>query len=176
MRTVLDPPSPSGTVVLDKSSNGIIGGESVRLEDAGLPAVGHAELPLPLSDSRRVYRSAVPGVKLTHPGGPLEGGAPPFQPSGAPGIEGQIADDIRDFARQLVKENSLKNPTQLKKFISAETQRQIEELKRQMSDRSRAKEQNEQTQKEINKKDQTRALERKIEERFKKDAAARRDS
>ena len=176
MRIVLQPHSPSGKVVSDKGLTITTNGDSVQLEDAYLPDVDPSELPIPIEDPRRIYRSAVPGIRLTHPGGPLEGGAPPFQPSGTSGITGQIPDDIRDYARQLIRENSPKNLRDLQKLIASETQKQILELKKRMSERNEAKEQNEQTQKEIDDKDEVRAIERKIEEKCKREAAARRDS
>ena len=39
-----------------------------------LPIIKEDELPLPLDDTRRVYPSPVAGLRLTHPGGYLEGG------------------------------------------------------------------------------------------------------
>jgi hypothetical protein len=40
-----------------------------------LPSIPTPSLPLPLSDHRRTYASAIPGIKLTHPGGWIEGGS-----------------------------------------------------------------------------------------------------
>lgn len=44
------------------------------IDETALPKLALQDLPVALDDPRRVYKSAIPGVLLTHPGGFIEGG------------------------------------------------------------------------------------------------------
>lgn len=86
---------------------------SIRYEDIDLdclPEVTQAELPLPLDDPRRRYASGIPGIRLTHPGGPLEGGVGVFGGSvGEDGLEG-TADESNNEPSDVQMGNSVVNP------------------------------------------------------------------
>lgn len=177
MNAVLDPSSPNGTIVLARNRNRTTNSDSIRIEDAVLPDIGSVELPLPLNDARRIYRSNVPGVRLTHPGGPVEGGPPSQIPSGVLGSDGQIPLEVRQYTQRLIGENDVKSTAQLKRAIAEETQRQMEELKKQMQDRQAAIHANERTAKELETLEVQRTDERKIEEKRRQQRAQdRRDS
>ena len=178
MRAVLDPVSPKGTVVLDKGSSAITNSDVVRLEDAALPDVSPLDVPLPLEDPRRVYRSAIPGVLLTHPGGPVEGGAPLNLAGSTVDSSGPPAPEVRELAQRLIKSNSIKSAAQLKKTIASETQKHLDDLRTQMQDRNEAIAENERLGKEIKQIEAERATERKIEKNWKlrRQAAERTNS
>ena len=178
MRAVLRPPPSSGTSVLEKGANSTVSGDQVRIEDAILPEIDSGELPLPLDDVRRSYRSNIHGIRLTHPGGPVEGGSSSEPPSGAQNCIGRVPLEIRQYAQRLIQDNTLKTPSALRKFIATETQRSLEELRTQMHDRKEAIDGNERIVKEISAKEGDRAYERKLLEKKLRelDTRSRRES
>lgn len=173
MRTVLEPPEPSGTVVLDKKDRATaVEGVSVRAEDVEFVTVDYGDLPLPLDDPRRIYRSPVPGVNLTQPGGLLEGGG--FRPATAEGKT--IPPEIQKFAQQYIRSNNIRNQTQMRRSIHAEISRLTGELTKTMNERRMALEQNEKIDGELEQNEAQRAMERRLEERMMSMTKRRRKS
>ncbi|KAL9095134.1 MAG: hypothetical protein Q9165_002737 [Trypethelium subeluteriae] len=106
---------------------------NVRPQD--LPDVPHEELPLPLDDPRRKFRSPVPGVKLTHPGGLLEGG---------PGSDHDAED-----AQKFIDHFQIRSNEELRQRISEQTDIAMEELKNRVNARQAAVENNEKVDNEL---------------------------
>ncbi|KAK4959614.1 hypothetical protein LTR66_013027 [Elasticomyces elasticus] len=94
-----------------------------------LPKVHRDELPLPLDDPRRIYASEIPGVRLTHPGGYIEGG-----PGPAPSND--------TYTKEFIKTFNIRTPAQLQFHKRREIDRGIEELRKEMQERKAAVEHN----------------------------------
>ena len=128
-------------VIPDYSDEQPVDGVSVRAQDVSLqslPQITENELPLALDDPRRVFRSPVPGVRLTHPGGYLEGG---------PGLN----PDIDTFPDEFLsgQHASLATPVQLRKVVEKEVNASVEQLMERLRARQRARVQNERIAKEL---------------------------
>ncbi|KAF2230948.1 hypothetical protein EV356DRAFT_535903 [Viridothelium virens] len=126
----------------------------VRPQD--LPDVQHEELPLSLNDPRRKFRSPIPGVKLTHPGGLLEGG---------PGSDHDAED-----AQKFIDHFQIRSSEELRQRISEQTDIAIEELKSRVNARQTAIENNEKVDKELAQKE----MEVRILQRMKDEAKERK--
>jgi len=116
-------------------------GDSVRAEDvdfAALPHITEEELPLPLDDARRVYASPVPGVRLTHPGGYLEGG---------PGLDPEMDTFPDDFFTNT--HPSISTTAQLDEAVKSEVASSVALLKQRMEARRQGREKNERIEKEL---------------------------
>ncbi|KXL48390.1 hypothetical protein M433DRAFT_541139 [Acidomyces richmondensis BFW] len=143
MNVVTDPDTPiAGIRVIPAGSDEEPqAGISIRAEDisfSSLPSVSENELPLPLDDARRVFASPVPGVKLTHPGGYLEGG---------PGLNPEMDTFPDDFIQNYPVRIS--NASDLKNAVEAEVERNLDLLQQRLKARRQAKERNEQIEKEL---------------------------
>ena len=101
-----------------------------------LPTLSMSDLPLPLSDSRRIFASPLPGINLTHPGGYIEGG-PGYSPH----------DD--EFARQFIPEHGIRNSAQLTQVVAGQIAENVALLEDRMRARRKAKEENGRIQREI---------------------------
>lgn len=113
---------------------------SVRAQDVSiqsLPIIPEDELPLALNDSRRIFASNVPGIKLTHPGGYLEGG---------PGLDPEIDTFPDDF---LSKNPGLGSAAELESAVAKEVETNVDLLKQRLRARQKAKERNEQIEREL---------------------------
>lgn len=155
MRVTLDPNAKQDgiRVIPDDSSEQPEDGVSVRARDVSLqslPTITEDELPLPLDDSRRVFASAIPGVKLTHPGGYLEGG---------PGLDPEMDTFPDDFFQN---NPSVTSPEDLRKAIKKEVDSSVELLKARLRARQQAKEKNEQIEKELKTLMDEHSMEQKI--------------
>lgn len=138
---ITNPPKtdPALRIIPNGSDEAPKQGTSIResaIDRATLPQIAFSELPLPLSDSRRIYASPVPGINLTHPGGYLEGG---------PGIA--PADD--EFARHFIAENNIRTAEELEAAVQREISANVELLRQRMWNRAEAKERNKRIGKEI---------------------------
>jgi len=143
MKVVMDPTSPiSGIrIIAAGSDEEPQPGISIRSEDislSSLPSIAENELPLLLHDARRVFASPVPGVKLTHPGGYLEGG---------PGLNPDMDTFPDDFLQN--QPARIFTASELKDAVEAEIERNLELLQQRLKARHRAKERNEQIEKEL---------------------------
>lgn len=140
-------------------------GVSVRARDvdaAKLPHVPFAALPLPLDDSRRVYASPVPGVRLTHPGGYLEGG-----PGFAPG------DDA--FVQEFIHQFGITDAAQLRDARDREIDQCLNEARERMQAKRDALEHNARIENELKTLMDQRDMELKIETRMRDEARERRE-
>ncbi|KAK4900970.1 hypothetical protein LTR27_002153 [Elasticomyces elasticus] len=125
MRAALDPDAKRDGIRIIPS------GSTERAQEA------EDELPLPLNDSRRIYASPVPGVKLTHPGGYIEGG---------PGL----APNMDTFPDDYFQNNpEITSADEFRKARTKEVDASIELLKERLRARQRAKEKNEQIEKQL---------------------------
>ena len=156
-KVISNPPPPDGIRVLYGDEKA--GDDQVRITDVGvqdLPSVQAGELPLPLNDPRRTFRSPVPGVRLTHPGGRLEGGpAPDF------GVE---------EAQKFVDRFQVRDTAELQQRIAEQMQVTMEELKRRVDARQTAVENNEKVDRDL----AQREMEGRIWQRMKDEAKERK--
>lgn len=105
-------------------------------ETSFLPRLDVPDLPLPPNDPRRLFTSPVPGLRLTHPGGYLEGG---------PGLN--AAED--EFGRHFCIEQGVRDARQLASAIARETARQMDIARGRARARRAAQERNERIKAEI---------------------------
>ncbi|EON63378.1 hypothetical protein W97_02605 [Coniosporium apollinis CBS 100218] len=169
MHLVLEPPSPSGIVILTDTNEQPVNHHSIRLADIdppSLPTIPAHELPLPLTDPRRIYRSPLPGLLLTHPNGSPEGGPSPFS---------SIPTTHDEFAQHFIRLHGIRSPEELERRLGAAMQEQKDELRRRMRRREEAIEHNARIEKEIRNLVDQRAMEVKLEEKLKAGAARRRE-
>lgn len=143
MVTVLHPPRPLGIVVLDQGAKSPSPPtESVRRSDvdtASLPNFDVSELPLGLDHPARRYRSSVPGINLTHPGGLLEGGA------GFGGESAAAEGERRELVEEILDEQGIRDA----KSFWAAVVRERNEARKELEDRMRARHKAKRTNKEI---------------------------
>ena len=153
------------TILPDESTLDPESGVSIRARDIDLdqlPLLTLDQLPLSLDDTRRVYTSPVPGVRLTHPGGYLEGG-PGFAPQ----------DDV--FAQDFITHFEITRPEQLRDVRAREIHHHLEEARRRFKARHNAAQHNARIEKEIKTLTDQREMELKIETRMRDVAQARRE-
>ncbi|KAK5109185.1 hypothetical protein LTR62_007270 [Meristemomyces frigidus] len=149
----------------EQPENGI----SVRVSDisiAGLPSVTEDELPLLLSDARRVFQSSIPGVKLTHPGGYLEGG---------PGLDPNMDTFADDFLHTHRRSNAGDVAT-LRTALDREVSSSIEELKQRLRAREQARWKNEQIEKELRGLEEEHDMELKIHNKMAENMQRKREA
>ncbi|KAF2774030.1 hypothetical protein EJ03DRAFT_254990, partial [Teratosphaeria nubilosa] len=169
MRAVLDPdvkqdgirviPSDS----IEQPEDGI----SVRANDISLqslPSIPEDELPIPLDDPRRIFASPVAGVKLTHPGGYLEGG---------PGLDPN-EDTFTDFF--LGNNSDINSADELRMAIQKDVDSQVEVLKERLRARQQAKERNEQIEKELKALMDQHSMELKVQNRIAEENARKKEA
>ena len=164
--------TPDGIrIIPEDSTEQSVNGVSVRAEGISaqsLPTISEDELPLNLTDPRRVFQSPIPGIKLTHPGGYLEGG---------PGLDPEMDTFPDDF---LANNPAISTPAQLRRARQKEIEASLEALKERLRARRRAKERNEQLEREIKTLTDQHSMEVRIqsqmaeEQRRKKEARAKR--
>lgn len=145
------PATPDGIrVIPEHSAEQPIEGVSVRAQDIlpeSLPTIAEGDLPLPLDDSRRVFASAIPGIRLTHPGGYLEGG---------PGLDPQLDTLPNEFS------SNHEQTRTTAEFDDARNQ-EIAENMSELMDRMRKREQALKQNEEVNKKLQELVLQHTME-------------
>lgn len=170
VQTLLDPDAKTDNgirVIPDDSDEAPEKGVSIRANDilaASLPDIQEGELPLPLNDPRRIYASAIPGIRLTHPGGYLEGG---------PGLDPEIDMFPKDF---LSHKATIGTPSDLRTAVQAEIDTHVEALKERLRARQRAKEKNEQIEKELRALVDQHNMELKIQRRMAEEQRAKREA
>jgi hypothetical protein len=136
MRIVLNPPPADGVILLNDGDDPPVGSGSVLRTAVDLERIrtfATSELPLPLDHPLRVYRSSVPGIRLTHPGGELEGGEGP----------GMSTSERASFARELIEDNRLRSATQFWRIVENEKREALKELEEKMRARQDAIRKNE---------------------------------
>lgn len=169
MQMILEPPSNDGgiRIIPEDSKEQPVDGISVRAKDISslsLPNIQENDLPLPLTDSRRIFASAVPGIKLTHPGGYLEGG---------PGLD----PDQDTFTNDFLEENKdISSAEELRARQQKEIDVNLEELKKRVEARRKAKEKNDEIEKKLkNLKDQ-HDMELKVHRKMADEAKAKKEA
>lgn len=154
-------------IIPDESDEEAIQGESVRLSEVdfqSLPHITEDELPLALHDTRRIFASPIPGIKLTHPGGYLEGG---------PGLDPEMDTFPDDF---LSSRPQVTSSTHLQKALQKEINSSLELLKERVRARQKAKEKNEQIEKEIKLLKDTHDLEVKVRKKMQEDSIQKKEA
>ena len=168
--TVLSSDTPqSGLRILsDDGDEQPVPGQSVRAEQINwddLPQIDEDELPLPLEDSRRVYASAVPGVRLTHPGGYLEGG---------PGLDPDMDTFPDDFFAN--QPQPITTPSALSAAVDKEVEASVALLKQRLEARREAKEKNERIGRELKGLVDQHEMELKIQRRMAEDQRRKKEA
>ncbi|KAI9653735.1 MAG: hypothetical protein M1821_006929 [Bathelium mastoideum] len=146
---VVNNPPPADGIPVD-------GEKETSMTDAWsqeLPDIAHDELPLPLQDPRRKFRSPVAGVRLTHPGGLLEGG---------PALDEDVAE-----AQKFIDQFQVKSSEELEQKVSQQLQVAMDELRSRASARQAAVENNEKVDRELQQHVAQREVEVRIEQRAK---------
>jgi hypothetical protein len=160
-------------VIPDDSSEEPVQGVSVRAQDISLqslPVIREEELPLPLDDRRRIFASPVPGIRLTHPGGYLEGG---------PGLDPEMDTFPEDFLQNNAY-TCISSISNLRAAVGKEIDASLELLRQRVQARRDAKERNERIEMDLKKMAEEHAMELKVnkklndERRAKKEAKERR--
>lgn len=154
-------------IIPDDSDETPEDGVSIRAQDvvfSSLPRIPEDELPLSLSDPRRVFASAIPGIKLTHPGGYLEGG---------PGLDPELDTFPDDF---LNHNTDIGTTAALSTAIQSDIEAQVETLKDRLRARQKAKEKNEQIEKELRALVDQHSMELKIQRRMAEEQKAKREA
>ncbi|KAI7228998.1 hypothetical protein KC330_g7646 [Hortaea werneckii] len=154
-------------VLPDSSDEQAVDGASVRAKDVSLqslPNISEDDLPLPLEDSRRIFVSPVPGVKLTHPAGYLEGG---------PGLDPEMDTFQEDF---LARHPDVTTPADLKSAVVKEVNEAVEQLKERLRKRRAAKERNEQIEKELKALRDQHEMELKIHNRMREESERKKEA
>ena len=170
IHAVLDPDAKHEgiRVVAEGSDEQAVDGVSIRIDEVptqSLPIItSEDDLPLPLSDPRRKFSSAVPGVKLTHPLGYLEGG---------PGLDPAMDTFPDDF---LSNNPHINTPAQLQTALRREIERNTELLKERMRARQKAKEKNEEIEKKLRMLTDQHSMELKVHERMQEDARKKKEA
>lgn len=169
MQAILSPPAHDGGIRIlpDDNKEAPIDGVSVRAQDISphsLPSILESDLPLPLTDPHRIFSSHIPGVKLTHPGGYLEGG---------PGLD----PDQDTFTNDFLEENKdVTSAQELRERQQKEIDANVEDLRERMEARHKAKEKNDEIEKKLkNLKDQ-HDMELKVHRKMADEAKAKKEA
>lgn len=169
MQAVLNPPSDdNGIRIIPDDSNEIpVEGVSVKagaISLQSLPVIAEDELPLPLNDSRRIFASHVPGVRLTHPGGYLEGG---------PGLE----PDMDTFPEDFFNNNAgVMNATSLRAAVRKDIDASKEMLYERMRKRQDAIKHNERIERELKKMQEEHSMEMNIHRKMAEQRRAKKEA
>lgn len=154
-------------IIPDDSNEPAVEGQSVRFSDIhpqSLPNIAEEELPLPLNDTRRVFASPLPGIKLTHPGGYLEGG---------PGLDPDMDTFPDDF---LSSRPQIASSPQLQRALQKEISTSMELLRERLRARQKAKERNEQIEKELKMLTDQHTMELKLHNRMQEEMARKKEA
>ncbi|KAF2171249.1 hypothetical protein M409DRAFT_50715 [Zasmidium cellare ATCC 36951] len=169
MQVVLSPPQQSdGIRIIPEDSSEIpVEGISVKADAISLqslPQILEEELPLPLDDPRRIFASRIPGVKLTHPGGYFEGG---------PGLD----PTLDNFPEHFFSNNSSAvNSATLRAAVDKEVDSHYEELHARLKQRRRAKEKNEQIERELRNMREEHSMELKVNRKLAEERRAKKEA
>ncbi len=168
---VLDGPSdPNDTgirAIHEDSDEAPVEGVSVRSQDIDrttLPDLTEHDAPIPLTDPRRIYAGHIPGIKLTHPYGWVEGG-PPLDPG--------MDTFSEDFLSQ---HTNITNAEQLQQAIQKEVETNMEELKKRLRARRKAKEANEQIRRDLRNLNEQHDMEMRLHQRMQDDQRKKREA
>lgn len=154
-------------IISEDSDEAPVDGVSVRASDIpphSLPTFSEDELPLPLAHPRRVFASPIPGLKLTHPGGYLEGG---------PGLD----PDMDTFPDDFLSNNpNVASAEDLRAAVDRDIASSLHLLKERLRARRRAIEKNEQTERHIRSLVDQHSMELKIQRRMVEEQKAKKEA
>ncbi|KAL1638922.1 hypothetical protein SLS58_008507 [Diplodia intermedia] len=154
MRAILDPPP---------TSDGIESHGPLPAFLLGRDTVPHEELPLPLDDPRRQYKSTIPGVKLTHPTGAYEGGNP------------DPTDEDKAWVREWIQRNNIKTKDDLERVKTEAIQEELDEMRRRARARQEAIGEREKIEKELKALNDQREVELKAQRSIIEKAKAKKE-
>lgn len=154
MRTILDPPS---------TADGLESRGPLPAFLLGRDTVPHQELPLPLDDPRRLYKSSIPGIKLSHPTGAYEGGNP--EPT---------EKDMR-WTQDFIQQNHIKTKEDLERVSAQTLEEKMDELRRRMQDRKEALAEREKVERELKALNDQREVELKAQRSIIEKAKAKKE-
>lgn len=169
MRIVLGPPlEPDGIRVIPHDSpEQPVENKSVRAADISLdslPSICEHDLPLTLDDSRRIFASPIPGIRLTHPGGYLQGG-PALDP------------DMDTFPDDFLANNPrIRSSTHLHTAVANEIEASRQTLRERLQARKHAQERNEKIHVELARMAEEHAMELKINKRLADERRAKKEA
>ncbi|EME50109.1 hypothetical protein DOTSEDRAFT_68844 [Dothistroma septosporum NZE10] len=169
MQAVLDPPSTdNGIRIIPEDSNEMpVEGISIKAKAISLqslPTIAEDELPLALGDARRIFASHVPGIRLTHPGGYLEGG---------PGLD----PDMDTFPEDFLNNNSVAtNATSLHAAVRKDINASKEMLYDRMRKRQDGIKHNERIERELRKMQEEHAMEMNIHRKMAEQRRAKKEA
>ncbi|KAI5370723.1 hypothetical protein Slin15195_G015960 [Septoria linicola] len=169
MRIALAPPAASDgiRIIPEDSPEQPVEGTSIRSQDIApqsLPEIAETDLPLPLDDARRIYASAIPGVKLTHPGGYLEGG---------PGLDPDMDTFPEDF---LNNRSHVRTSADLRAAVDKEVEENMLDLRERMRKREQAIKENEEVEKKLQELVLQHAMELKVHKKLADDRRAKKEA
>ncbi|KAL0256868.1 hypothetical protein SLS55_007677 [Diplodia seriata] len=154
MRAILDPPP---------TSDGIESHGPLPAFLLGRDTVPHEELPLPLDDPRRQYKSTIPGIKLTHPTGAYEGGNP------------DPTEEDKAWVREWIERNNIKTKDDLERVKTEAIQEELDEMRRRARARQEAIGEREKIEKELKALNDQREVELKAQRSIIEKAKAKKE-
>lgn len=165
-------PRPGLRILSEDSNEQAIPGQSIRLDQINwndLPRIEEDELPLSLDDSRRIFASRIPGIKLTHPGGYLEGG---------PGLDPDMDSFAEDFFTTHTDGdgNAITTPAQLTAALEKEVEDAVGLLRQRVQARQDAREKNERIGRELKALVDQHEMELKIQSRMAEDQKRKKEA
>lgn len=169
-RVLLNPDAQANEgirVIPDSSEETPEEGASVRAREilpSSLPRIARDELPIPLSDPRRIYASKIPGVKLTHPGGYFEGG---------PGLDPKLDTFSQDY---LSRNSDVRSAVDLDAATQRDIDAELEKARETAQKRLKAIEHNENIQKQIRALEAQHDMELKLQKRMAAEQKAKREA
>lgn len=168
-RTILSPPAAfrAGVRILPSllpAPPGLTSStvQADSISPSTLPKIALADLPLALDHSARTYACPVLGIKLTHPGGYIQGG-PGFNPS----------ED--EFARHFISDHRIRDEEMLTRLVNDEVERNVKALHARMRARRKAREENERIEREIKALQDQMELETRVLSKAREKARERRE-
>lgn len=154
MRVILDPPA---------TNDGVESRGPLPAFLLGRDTVPHEELPLPLDDARRQYKSIIPGIKLTHPTGAYEGGNP------------DPTEEDKAWTRLWVERNNIKTIDDLERAKAVAYQEELDEMRRRAQARKEAIDEREKIEKELKALNDQREVELKAQRSIIEKAKAKKE-
>ena len=154
-------------VIPDGSDEAPEEGVSIRAKDispTSLPRIQKDELPLPLSDPRRIYAGPVPGIKLTHPGGYVEGG---------PGLNPTLDTFNQDY---LGRNSDIRTVADLESAKQRDIDTELEKAREIAQKRLKALDHNENIHKQIRALEAQHDMELKLQKRMAAEQKAKREA
>ncbi|KAK3055584.1 hypothetical protein LTR09_003504 [Extremus antarcticus] len=159
--------NPGIRVIPEDSDEQPIPGQSVRIQDIDLttlPPLSESQLPILLPDSRRIYASPIPGIRLTHPYGWTEGG---------PSLDPTMDTFAEDF---LINRPDITTEAQMRAAVQREVDEHLEVAKQRLRARQKAKDKNEQITKEIKTLTDQHDMELRIQQKMQEDQRRKKEA